>query len=76
MASTNEVSGLTENIFESLKNQDFYIGTSNPSDTERSPQMGLADVMIFDGSLKYWELMNIYYGYNQVEYQAGNVVQN
>lgn len=76
MASSKVLGKCTDEILNSLSENDFYIGSSSPDNGERSPQMGLADIMIFDKALDYWELMNIYYGYNQKGYHAANVVQN
>lgn len=76
MSASAAVSNWKADIFENMSQNDLYIGTANPSASERSPQMGIADLMIFDGALNYWELMNVYYGYNQVEYQESKVIQN
>lgn len=76
MASAKAIPGWSKDIFDSLCTHDFYIGTPDPDEAKRSPQMGIADIMIFDGALDYWELMNVYYGYNQIEYQDSRVIQN
>ena len=51
----------------------LYIGTPSSDNTYGSPQIGIADLMIFDRPLTYQERLQIFYGYNQTGYYADNV---
>lgn len=58
-----------ENVFSG----NLYIGTPDAGAAYGSPQIGIADMMIFDRPLTYQERLNVFYGYRQAGYYKEDV---
>lgn len=58
-----------ENVFSG----NLYIGTPGGDSTYGSPQLGIADMMIFDKPLTYQERLEVFYGYRQAAFYKDSV---
>lgn len=76
LVTANKTSTLTDWDPETVFSGNLYIGTPDADTTYGSPQLGIADLMIFDRPLTYQERLEIFYGYKQTGYYLDGVPTN
>ena len=73
LLSSGKTATLTDWNPETVFSGNLYIGTPDADSTYGSPELGIADLMIFDRPLTYQERLEIFYGYKQTGYYLDGV---